>query len=210
MIHRASDGIKRRRLSGSYSGAQPIWRSGHQWQDIPMGRPSSPDLPLRGGDRAALSNEEMVFSQGLGNKACQANWHEKGKGRHRPQYRRDPNPASGSTAHRSIGCRPFISSWSGSPTSDVPLGRWFVAISFIRLVAARPYPAADVKASAPDIIMRRCATSEGTMTPAMASESNDAKPQPDWHQVTTRAHPVYATAGSDRSSATAFKKGETA
>ncbi len=43
--------------------------------------------------------------------------------------------------------------------------------SFIRLVAARPYSAADVEASAPDIIMRRLATSERTMTPAKASAS---------------------------------------
>ena len=44
-----------------------------------------------------------------------------------------------------------------------------VTTSFIRLVAARPYSAADVEASAPDIIMRRLATSERTMTPATAS-----------------------------------------
>jgi len=83
-----------------------------------------------------------------------------------------------------------------------------VTTSFIRLVAARPYPAADVEASAPDIIMRRCATSERTMTPAMASGPTT----PNRNRtgiVITRARPIYAMAGADRSSATAFKKGDT-
>ena len=44
-----------------------------------------------------------------------------------------------------------------------------MATSFIRLVAARPHSAADVEAPDPDIIMRRCATSERTMTPAKTS-----------------------------------------
>ena len=43
------------------------------------------------------------------------------------------------------------------------------ATSFIRLVAARPYSAANVEALDPDIIMRRCATSERTVTPAKTS-----------------------------------------
>jgi hypothetical protein len=53
------------------------------------------------------------------------------------------------------------------------MSRWdgVVATSFIRLVAARPHAAADVEASDPDIIMRRCATSERTMTPAKTSTS---------------------------------------
>lgn len=59
-------------------------------KNISMGRPSSPDLPVRGRDRSALSDEEMVLSQGVGNKTCQADWHKKGKDRHRPQDRRDP------------------------------------------------------------------------------------------------------------------------
>jgi hypothetical protein len=41
--------------------------------------------------------------------------------------------------------------------------------SFNRLVAAHPHAAANVEASDPDIIMRRFATSERTMTPAMTS-----------------------------------------
>ena len=51
------------------------------------------------------------------------------------------------------------------------MSRWdgVVATSFIRLVAARPHSAADVEAPDPDIIMRRCATSERTMTPAKTS-----------------------------------------
>ncbi|MGY3693058.1 hypothetical protein ACVIGA_009015 [Bradyrhizobium sp. USDA 3240] len=51
------------------------------------------------------------------------------------------------------------------------MSRWdgVEATSFIRLVTARPYSAANVEASDPDIIMRRCATSERTMTPAKTS-----------------------------------------
>ena len=41
--------------------------------------------------------------------------------------------------------------------------------SFNRLAAARPHSDPHVEASDPDIIMRRLATSERTMTPAMAS-----------------------------------------
>jgi DNA-binding CsgD family transcriptional regulator len=45
-----------------------------------------------------------------------------------------------------------------------------VVTSVNRLVAARPYPVVHVEAPDPDIIMRRPATSERTMTPAMASK----------------------------------------
>jgi hypothetical protein len=53
------------------------------------------------------------------------------------------------------------------------MSRWdgVEATSFIRLVAAWLYSAADVEAPGPDIIMRRCATSERTMTPAKTSTS---------------------------------------
>ena len=44
-----------------------------------------------------------------------------------------------------------------------------MATSFIRLVAVLPHSAAHVEAPDPDIIMRRLATSERTMTPAEAS-----------------------------------------
>lgn len=56
-------------------------------------------------------------------------------------------------------------------TGDV---RWdgVEATSFIRLAAARPYSAANVEAPDPDIIMRRYATSERTMTPAKTSTSS--------------------------------------
>ncbi|MGX1017211.1 hypothetical protein AB7M69_011629 [Bradyrhizobium japonicum] len=48
------------------------------------------------------------------------------------------------------------------------MSRWdgVEATSFIRLVAARPYSAANVEASDPDIIMRRCATSERDRDPS--------------------------------------------
>src|ERR1700761_1154538 len=55
-----------------------------------MGRPSSPNLPVRGGDSSALSDEEMVVSQGLGNEARQAHWHEQGEGCYRPEDCRNP------------------------------------------------------------------------------------------------------------------------
>ena len=59
------------------------------------------------------------------------------------------------------------------------MARWdgVEATSFIRLVAARPYSAANVEAPGPDIIMRRCATSERTVTPAKTSTSpSDSMP----------------------------------
>ena len=54
------------------------------------------------------------------------------------------------------------------------MSRWdgVEATSFIRLVAARPYSAANVEAPDPDIIMRRYATSERTMTPVRTSISS--------------------------------------
>jgi hypothetical protein len=53
------------------------------------------------------------------------------------------------------------------------MSRWdgVEATSFIRLVTARPYSAANVEAPGPDIIMRRRATSERTVTPAKTSTS---------------------------------------
>jgi hypothetical protein len=44
-----------------------------------------------------------------------------------------------------------------------------VVTSVNRLVTARPYSAPNVEAPDPDIIMRRSATSERTMTPATTS-----------------------------------------
>ena len=44
-----------------------------------MGRPASPNLPVRGGDRPALSVEKMVFPQGLGIEARQADRLKKAK-----------------------------------------------------------------------------------------------------------------------------------
>ena len=37
-----------------------------------------PNVPLRGGDRSALSNKEMVLPQSLGYETCEADRHEKG------------------------------------------------------------------------------------------------------------------------------------
>jgi hypothetical protein len=57
------------------------------------------------------------------------------------------------------------------------MSRWdgVVATSFIRLVAARPHSAANVEAPDPDIIMRRCATSERTMIPAIQCLAGKAR-----------------------------------
>ncbi|EIG61100.1 hypothetical protein Bra1253DRAFT_05878 [Bradyrhizobium sp. WSM1253] len=48
------------------------------------------------------------------------------------------------------------------------MSRWdrVVATSVNQVVAARPHSAANVEAPDPDIIIRRCATSERTMIPA--------------------------------------------
>jgi hypothetical protein len=48
--------------------------------------------------------------------------------------------------------------------------------SFNRLAAASPHSAGHVEASDPDIIMRRVATSESTMTPAKTLCESDATP----------------------------------
>ena len=57
-----------------------------------------------------------------------------------------------------------------------------MATSVNRLVAARPYSAANVEAPDPDIIMRRYATSERTMTPAKTSTS-PGDPMPGRHST---------------------------
>jgi len=82
-----------------------------------------------------------------------------------------------SMAHRSTGARQrkpdpiFVKFLVRS--AGLAMSRWdgVVATSFIRLVAARPHSAANVEASDPDIIMRRYATSERTVTPAKTSTS---------------------------------------
>jgi hypothetical protein len=56
-----------------------------------------------------------------------------------------------------------------STGQQCPAGTVVVATSVNRLVAARPHSAGHVEAPDPDIIMRRCATSERTITPAIAS-----------------------------------------
>ena len=69
-------------------------------------------------------------------------------------------------------------------SAGLAMSRWdgVVVTSVIRLVAARPYSAVDVEAPDPDIIMRRCATSERTMTPAKTSTSpGDPMPWPAKH-----------------------------
>jgi hypothetical protein len=54
-----------------------------------------------------------------------------------------------------------------------------VVTSVNRLVAACPHSAAHVEALDPDITMRRLATSERTMTPAMASiRSHSSRARP--------------------------------
>ena len=62
----------------------------------------------------------------------------------------------------------------------LPAGTVVVTTSVNRLAAAPPHSAGHVEASNPDIIMRRLATSEWTMTPAMAS--------PRWRRHRAFAH----------------------
>jgi hypothetical protein len=77
--------------------------------------------------------------------------------------------------HRSIGARQsrpdhiLQVSARDSTGRRCPAGTVVVATSVNRLVAARPHSAGHVEAPGPDIIMRRCATSERTMTPAKTS-----------------------------------------
>ena len=69
------------------------------------------------------------------------------------------------------------------------MSRWdgVEATSFIRLVAARLYSAANVEAPGPDIIMRRCAISERTVTPAKTSTSpTDPMPGRQTYQPRSR------------------------
>jgi hypothetical protein len=87
-----------------------------------------------------------------------------------------------------------------------------VVTSVNRLVAARPYPAVHVEAPDPDIIMRRPATSERTMTPAMASQrplrfSGESRPiqyQADNHMRQPRSPVSTTPTSSDGASATAL------
>jgi hypothetical protein len=92
-----------------------------------------------------------------------------------------------------------------------------VVTSVNRLVTARPYSAPHVEAPDPDIIMRRSATSERTMTPATTSKRWCWKPPVTSGQITawlaiaspTGARPVSATpTSSDGASATAVQDGE--
>ena len=126
---------------------------------------------------SALSDEEMVLSQGLGNEARQADRHEQGEGRHRPEDRRNPPLHLGrrnilrvgpGKAGLIISCEILARFSTGR---RCPAGTVVVVTSVNRRVAARPHSAGHVEAPDPDIIMRRCATSERTMTPATASRS---------------------------------------
>ena len=65
--------------------------------------------------------------------------------------------------------RNFSSVRPDLPGRRCPAGTMVVATSFNRLAAALPHSAGNVEALDPDIIMRRLATSERTMTPAKAS-----------------------------------------
>jgi len=56
-----------------------------------MGRRTNAYLLVRGRDCSALSYEKMVFSEGLGDETCQADWHEKGESGHCTQDCRDPS-----------------------------------------------------------------------------------------------------------------------
>jgi transposase len=115
-----------------------------------------------------LSDEEMVLPQGLGNEARQADRHEQGESRHRPEGRRDPPLRLGrrnilrlgtGKAGLIISCEILARFSTGR---RCPAGTVVVATSVNRLVAARPHSAGHVEAPDPDIIVRRRATSERT------------------------------------------------
>ncbi len=140
-----------------------------------MGRPASPNLPVRGSDRFALSDQKWCFLKAWRMKLAKRIGMKKAKV---AIAARSPSSftASGSTARRSTGAtrsrpdRTLQVSWSGPPGWRCPAGTVVVVTPVNRLVAARPYPAVHVEAPDPDIIMRCPATSERTMTPAMASK----------------------------------------
>jgi hypothetical protein len=91
MTRRASDRPRQSApILALHLGATNLGK-GHKWQDIAMGRPASPNLPVRGGDRSALSDQKMVLPQGLGDEARKADRNEEGEGRHCPQDRRHPS-----------------------------------------------------------------------------------------------------------------------
>lgn len=71
---------------------------------------------------------------------------------------------------RHTGLKHTDAFWPGSPGWRCPAGTVVAVTSVNRLVAASPHSAVHVEAPAPDIIMRRLATSERTMTLAMASK----------------------------------------
>jgi hypothetical protein len=71
-----------------------------------------------------------------------------------------------------------------SHVGGAPLRRVVVVTSINRLVTARPYSAPHVEAPDPDIIMRRSATSERTMTPATTSTRWRWKPPVTSGQIT--------------------------
>src|ERR1700686_4150329 len=124
-----------------------------------MGRPASANLLVRGGDRSALSDEEMVLPQGLGDEARKADRHEEGESRHCPQDRRDSPLHLGRRYVVRLGPGEagliFTSSWSGPPGWRCPAGTVVVVTSVNRLVTACPYSAPHVEAPDPDIIVRR-------------------------------------------------------
>lgn len=55
-----------------------------------MGRPAAADLSVRGGQRPAASDKEMVRAEGMGSAPCQAQRHEEGAGRGGPEVGCDP------------------------------------------------------------------------------------------------------------------------
>ncbi len=90
---------------------------------------------------SALSHEEMVLPQGLGDETCQADRHEEGEGCHRPEDRRDPPLHLGRRHFVRVGPTEggliaIRSSWPGSPGRRCPAGTVVVTTSFNRLAAA--------------------------------------------------------------------------
>jgi hypothetical protein len=96
-----------------------------------------------------------------------------------------------------------------SHVGGAPLRRVVVVTSINRLVTARPYSAPHVEAPDPDIIMRRSATSERTVTPAPTSTRRRWKPPVRSGQIPCGWSRMYQVALGDLSSplkAPAFPK----
>jgi transposase len=74
---------------GAYLGLTPRRNQSGERTQVARYRDGATGFSVRSGDRSALSDKEMVLSQGLGNEARETNRREESKGRHCTEDRRD-------------------------------------------------------------------------------------------------------------------------